>query len=276
MKLRTMNLKNIAAKVALPLTALSLTISVGVYSPSDAMAQDLLPRDNGIVQYHTSPRYRDSESHPLRVVAYVLHPVGWILREGIFRPWSYFAGSTEFTKSFFGYREPFDYREPVCFDDIAVPDCKMMAPMNAIGREESAPSEAATMVQPDRQVFFPDINFEFNKSSLTDLGKGRVRQVAKLLQASPSVKIVVEGHTDYKGTDEYNQALGTRRAESVVKELTDLGVDAARISPISYGESKPLYTEEEDWARAMNRRVQFTVQGEGQAAPAPVAAPAAE
>ena len=264
-----MNFKNVTTTIAL-----SLAVSFGMMSPTDAAAQDLLPRDNGIFQYHTPPRYRDSESHPLRIVAYVLHPVGWVLREGIFRPWSYFAGSTEFTKSFFGFREPYDYREPVCFNDKAIPDCQELAPLNAIGREDNGGGDAGTMTQPDRQVYFPDINFEFNKSTLTDLGKGRARQVAKLLQASPAIKVVVEGHTDYKGTDEYNQALGMRRAEAVVKELTELGVDAARISPISYGESKPLYTEEDDWARAMNRRVQFTVQGEGQALPAPAAAPA--
>ena len=264
-----MKLRNITSTLVL---SLSLSFGVAGFSASDAAAQDLLPRDNGIFQYHTPPRYRDSESHPLRIVAYVLHPVGWVLREGIFRPWSYFAGSTEFTKSFFGFREPFDYREPVCFSDIGIPDCKELAPLNAIGEPRGAAAEAGSMVQADRQVYFPDVNFEFNKSNLTELGKGRVRQVAKLLQASPSIKVVVEGHTDFKGTDEYNQALGTRRAETVVKELTELGVDATRISPISYGESRPLYTEEEDWARAMNRRVQFTVQGEGQALPAPAAA----
>lgn len=269
-----MKLRNITSTLVF---SLSLTCgAAAAFSVKTASAQDLLPRDNGIFTYHSEPRYRDSESHPLRIVAYVLHPVGWVLREGFFRPWSYFAGSTEFTKSFFGFREPFDYREPVCFDDIAIPDCKALPPMNAIGRETAAPAEAGSMVAPERQVYFPDVNFEFNKSNLTELGKGRVRQVAKLLQASPAIKIVVEGHTDFKGTDEYNQALGTRRAETVVKELTDLGVDAARISPISFGESRPLYTEEEDWARAMNRRVQFTVQGEGQAIPAPAAAAPAE
>ena len=49
-------------------------------------AQDQLPYDNGLATYHTAPRYRESESHPLRIVAYALHPIGWALREGVFRP----------------------------------------------------------------------------------------------------------------------------------------------------------------------------------------------
>ena len=69
-------------------------------------------------------------------------------------------------------------------------------------------------------------------------------------------------------------ALGQRRAEAVIKELTDLGVDGTRISPISYGEGKPVFTEEEDWARAVNRRVQFSVAGENNPATASAAAPA--
>ena len=241
---------------------------------SFASAQDLLPRDNGIFTYHTSPRWRESEAHPLRTVAYVLHPVGWILREALYRPFSAFAGSTRFTKSFFGFREPFDYREPDCFFDTdKIPDCRQLAPYNAIsGGPRGADADSAdAKLSGERQVYFPDIAFDFNKSSLNDLGKARVRQVSQLLASVPSLKVVVEGHTDYIGSDEYNMKLGQRRADTVLKELTDLGVDAQRLSPVSFGEGKPLFTEEEDWARAANRRVQFSVAGENQPASAPAA-----
>ncbi len=253
-------------------------------SASMVSAQDLLPRDHGIFTYHTSPRWRESESHPLRTVAYVLHPVGWVLREAIYRPFSAFAGSTAFTKSFFGFREPFDYREPECFFDTdKVPDCNTLMPYTGIARQErndlTAPADEAALAGQERQVYFPDIAFDFNKSNLNELGKARVRQVSQLLSSVPSLKVVVEGHTDYIGTDEYNMALGQRRADTVTKELSELGIDTARMSPVSFGEGKPLFTEEEDWARAANRRVQFSVAGEGAAvtaaaAPAP-AAPAA-
>ena len=124
----------------------------------------------------------------------------------------------------------------------------------------------------ERQVFFPSVNFDFNKSSLNDLGKGKVRQIAQLLASVPNLQVVVEGHTDFKGTDEYNQNLGQQRAQAVLDELSQLGVDPARLSPLSLGESKPIFTEEEDWARAVNRRVQFSVKGEAEAAAMPKAA----
>lgn len=249
------------------LTLLSLFVAVFCLA-SSAVAQDLLPRDNGIFNYHKAPRYRESESHPLRIVAYVLHPVGWVLREGIFRPFSALAGSSNFARSFFGFREPFDYREPLCFNDSdVVPDCHSIAPYSMIGGGVDTVAETgepAAMVSEgsERQVFIPDVNFDFDKANLNDLGRGRVRQISQLLSSVPSLKIVVEGHTDYKGTDEYNDKLGSRRAETVMKELSELGIDPARMSTISYGESKPVFTEEEDWARAVNRRVQFSVAGE--------------
>lgn len=224
-----------------------------------ASAQDLLPDDNGLWNYHKPPRYRESESHPLRIGAYILHPVGWALREGVFRPLSYFFGSTRNTRSIFGFREPFDFRDPLCFNEIGVPDCNTISPFNQTNRG----SDAGSLVDApaDRQVYFPDINFEFDRSSLTPLGKGRVRQVSQLLASVPSLKVVVEGHADAVGTDDYNMKLGTRRAQTVIKELTELGIDPVRISPVSYGEARPVFTEDEAWARAVNRRVQFTVAG---------------
>lgn len=251
------------------------TLLLGLVSSSAASAQDLLPYDNGIFNYHQPPRYRPSESHPLRTLAYVLHPVGWVLREGFYRPFSAFAGSSTFTKSFFGYREPYDFRKGECYEYTGTPDCRTVPPYSSIGNffptssviiEGGEPvasnwvDESGAMVG-SRQVYFPDVAFEFDKSSLTDLGRGRVRQVAQLLATVPGLEVVVEGNTDFVGTDEYNEKLGMRRAETVVSELESLGVDPARMSKLSVGEGNPIFTEEEDWARAVNRRVRFQVKG---------------
>lgn len=230
-------------------------------SAQSVSAQELLIEDNGIYNsYHQAPRWRESESHPLRIAAYILHPFGWLLREGIFRPVSYVAGSTEFSRSFFGFREPFDFRKPLCFED-KVTNCRDVAPLNMIGGPDS--TELSTSeVSPEEKVIFPDVAFDFNKSELNELGKSRVREVSQLLSSMPTIKVVVEGHTDFKGSDVYNLKLGTLRAEAVIKELSELGIDKARMSPISYGESRPLFTEQTDSARAANRRVHFSVQGE--------------
>jgi outer membrane protein OmpA-like peptidoglycan-associated protein len=116
------------------------------------------------------------------------------------------------------------------------------------------------------RIVFSDIAFDFDKATLTDLGKGRVYLVAQKLKENKSIKVVVEGHTDFIGTDEYNQSLGLRRSNAVREELTRLGISADRMSTVSYGESKPLLDMKTDWARAVNRRVEFEISGEVPAA----------
>lgn len=242
---------------------LSLFVLVSLM-PVGASSQDILPEDNGIYSYHTSPRYRESESHPLRIAAYVVHPIGWVLREAIFRPLSYFASSTETTRSVMGYREPFDYRQPECFSaDDSIPDCRAHPPFNYdTGAGEGTGGLGDTAAYSgDRQVYMPDVNFNFDKRVLNDLGRGRAHQIASLLNKSGGLHVVLEGHADYVGPDAYNEKLGMDRAEAVRAELVALGVSADRLSTVTFGESQPVFTEQEDWARAVNRRVEVHAGG---------------
>lgn len=112
------------------------------------------------------------------------------------------------------------------------------------------------------RIVFSDIAFDYDKSTLTDLGKGRVYLIAQKLKDNKNIKVVVEGHTDFIGTDEYNQALGLRRANAVREELVRLGISADRMTTASYGESQPLLDMQTDWARAVNRRVEFEISGD--------------
>ncbi len=239
-------------KKLLVLTILSF-VAFGV------QAQEQLPYDNGLATYHTAPRYRASEEHPLRLAAYVLHPIGWLTRELITRPFSYFASSSETRRSVMGFREPYDYRQPECFSaDDSAPDCRSVMPFNydtAPASDGSGSTEVASAVSSGSQVYFPDVNFDFDKHGLNDLGRGRAHQIAQLLAKDSTLKIVLQGNADYKGSNEYNEKLGMNRAEAVRQELVSLGVDASRLSTVTFGESQPVLTEEEDWARAVNRRV---------------------
>jgi len=232
-----------------------------VFAPYVVSAQDYLPEDNGLATYHTGPRYRASESHPLRIVAYVVHPIGWIAREVFFRPFSYMASSTEFTRSFFGYREPFDYRQPECFSaDDSVPDCRSVAPFNydaILVEGEPELEDMDIAAEPVRQVYFPNVNFNFDIRKLNDLGKGRSYQIAELLNESPGVQVVLEGHADYIGSEGYNETLGMDRAEAVKGELVALGVSSERLSTVTFGKSQPVLEQQENWARAVNRRVEI-------------------
>lgn len=222
-----------------------------------SLAQDQLPYDNSdddVGLYHPAPAYRESESHPLRILAYIVHPIGWVARELIFRPLSYFASSTPETREVMGYREPFDFRKPSCFSKSdGVPDCRKVAPFNY--DSDSAVGGA------EQVVYFPDVNFDFNKHTLNRVGKEKAIEVAKMLSRGEPVNVELQGNADKRGSDAYNMKLGMDRAEAVKAELVSLGIPSARLSTVSFGERKPLFTEDEDWAYAANRRVEVHMNG---------------
>jgi len=104
-----------------------------------------------------------------------------------------------------------------------------------------------------------DINFEFDQFTLTDTAREKLAKNASILSKYSDVKILIEGHCDERGTEEYNLALGERRAESAKQYLVTLGISASRISTISYGEEKPLDPGHNEVAWAKNRRAHFVV-----------------
>ena len=75
----------------------------------------------------------------------------------------------------------------------------------------------------------------------------------------PQFNFGIEGHCDERGTNEYNLALGDRRAESAKSFLEDMGIEAYRISTVSYGEERPLCTESNEECWSKNRRDQFVI-----------------
>jgi peptidoglycan-associated lipoprotein len=98
------------------------------------------------------------------------------------------------------------------------------------------------------------IYFDFDQSFVRADAKAVMRANAEWLKANPKVKIRIEGNCDERGTREYNQALGQRRASSAKKYLVDLGVSGSRISLISYGKEKPVCTESTEDCWQKNRR----------------------
>jgi outer membrane protein OmpA-like peptidoglycan-associated protein len=119
--------------------------------------------------------------------------------------------------------------------------------------------EVPQVVEVER-VIFEGVAFRFDSAELTDLGQGQVYLAAQRLKDKTDVTIVVEGHTDNVGTDEYNQKLGLRRAETIINELTRLGIDTSKMTMTSSGESKPLVNQDNAWAHALNRRVEFQMK----------------
>lgn len=106
-----------------------------------------------------------------------------------------------------------------------------------------------------------DIFFDFDKFNIKEQAAAKLQRAAEFLLAHPEIRILIEGHADEIYTEEYNLALGGRRAEATKNYLVQLGVSAERIDTVSLGESQPFCTESsEEWCRALNRRSHFVMQ----------------
>jgi peptidoglycan-associated lipoprotein len=96
--------------------------------------------------------------------------------------------------------------------------------------------------------------FDFDSSSLTGDAQEVLKRQAAFMSQNESLKFMVEGHCDERGTREYNIALGERRANSVKQYLIQLGVDSDKLTTVSYGKEKPAVEGSNDWAWSQNRR----------------------
>jgi peptidoglycan-associated lipoprotein len=119
---------------------------------------------------------------------------------------------------------------------------------------------AAPGSQADLEVNVGDrVFFGFDSSNLDQTGQQTVERQATWLQQFPAVTVTVEGHTDVRGTTEYNLALGERRANAVKSYVTQLGVDPARVMTVSYGKERPADPGNTEQAHSLNRRAVTTV-----------------
>jgi outer membrane protein OmpA-like peptidoglycan-associated protein len=140
-------------------------------------------------------------------------------------------------------------------------------------RQALANAEAAS-IQRERQVldeasrrdvdvltvtFKSDYLFAVNSSSLLPGAYDEVNRVAQVLNQYPQTTIVISGHTDSTGSEQYNQALSERRANAVKNALVGMGVNPARMTTIGYGKSKPVASNASEAGRQLNRRVELRI-----------------
>jgi peptidoglycan-associated lipoprotein len=104
-----------------------------------------------------------------------------------------------------------------------------------------------------------DVYFYYDSAALTPAAQEILKKHAAILQKYSDVSITLEGNCDERGTNEYNLALGERRAESAQKFLTDLGIAASRLKTVSYGEEKPVDPNHNEDAWSKNRRTHLVV-----------------
>ncbi|HMP81319.1 MAG TPA: OmpA family protein [Verrucomicrobiota bacterium] len=103
------------------------------------------------------------------------------------------------------------------------------------------------------------VYFDFDSSAIKSSQKSKIQNVAGVLKGDPSLKVLVEGHCDERGTEEYNRSLGERRALAVREALAKEGIDPSRVRTLTFGEDRPADPGHGEAAWAKNRRAEFVL-----------------
>jgi len=126
--------------------------------------------------------------------------------------------------------------------------------------ELALPPELRRVKQQTERVVFSDITFAADSEKLSDVGVGRCYLIAQKLKRGTSVRVVIQGHTDHRGSSTFNQKLGLLRAEAVKSQLESFGIPESRMSTVSSG--KTSSDQKADWARAVGDRTEFEIEAE--------------
>ena len=138
-------------------------------------------------------------------------------------------------------------------------NCKHLPDLDGSGKDVVKDSLEKTLNESGRAVLY-GINFDFNSDVIRPESKPTLEKVVAILKEKADWKFNVEGHTDNIGGEAFNQNLSDKRAASVVKYLTDAGIDASRLSSKGFGLSKPVAPNDSEAGRAQNRRVELVKQ----------------
>lgn len=141
---------------------------------------------------------------------------------------------------------------------------------NVIGRKmdnqakqikQTLPGAQVERVNEGIKITLPEnlVNFAFDSSNLSTTAQTNLDKLAKVLSDNPDTNINIYGHTDSKGSDQYNLDLSQRRAEAVKSYLINRGISSSRLTSIGVGEAEPKASNETDAGRATNRRVEFAI-----------------
>jgi peptidoglycan-associated lipoprotein len=134
--------------------------------------------------------------------------------------------------------------------------------------EAARKAEEARRVEADRQAALhraaaaalQDIHFDYDKYDIKAEDRPRLQKISEFLRAYPAVKVEIQGHCDERGTNEYNLALGNRRAAATMDYLMALGSSDKKFTLISYGKERPLCTEGNEACWSKNRRAHFELK----------------
>ncbi len=162
--------------------------------------------------------------------------------------------------------------EPVAVADDSAERARLAAEEEARRRaddarraEEAARAERERMIAETRTRLTAPIYFAYDSEAIDDQSRQRLDDKVAILQANPGLRIRVAGHTDERGSDEYNMALGQRRAASSKRYMVQQGIADNRIETVSFGEERPAAMGSDESAWSQNRRSEFEIIAGGDA-----------
>lgn len=135
---------------------------------------------------------------------------------------------------------------------------------DSIARANAAAAAAAREAEAARAALTAKILFDYDQADIRADQRAVLDAKIPVLRANPAVRILISGHADERGSDEYNIALGQARAAAARRYLTDNGIDPARIQITSYGEERPAAQGTDEAAYAQNRRAEFEIVAGGE------------
>jgi peptidoglycan-associated lipoprotein len=150
-----------------------------------------------------------------------------------------------------------------CRDSIADADRRARARADSLRRADSL-AALARALEAARNTLTARIYFDYDMSDIRDDARAVLDAKLPLLRANPAMRLRISGHADERGSDDYNIALGQRRAASTRRYLMDNGIDAGRLEIVSYGEAQPAMMGADEGAWRQNRRCEFEIIAGGQ------------
>ena len=155
-----------------------------------------------------------------------------------------------------------------CRDSLALEEKRRLDSLAALDRANSAAERERALAAAKATLAAP-VYFEYDSDELSADARATLDAKLPILRQNAPLRLRVAGHTDERGSDEYNLALGQRRAAAVKRYLTDQGIDGARIEIVSFGEERPAVAGSTEEAWRMNRRAEFEITAGGDVLAAP-------
>ncbi len=153
---------------------------------------------------------------------------------------------------------------------VAPPPSTAAAPVD---RPAARPPESSAAIDPNagmaervaaaRASLLQTIYFEYDADALSDDARANLDAKIRIMNANPALRIRVSGHCDERGSDEYNIALGRRRAEAAKRYLADRGIDGSRVETTTFGRERPKMQGSSEEAWSQNRRDEFEITAGG-------------